>query len=76
MAYRYRCGTCRATIAARTPGEAAAARDRHRAIVHGGLVPDAEEMTGGVGSGAPPARLLLGVVAVLVAMIIARVLGH
>ncbi|MFG2833145.1 hypothetical protein ACGFWI_37865 [Streptomyces sp. NPDC048434] len=71
MAYRYRCGTCRPTVAARTPEGAAAARDRHRAIVHG-----AEEMAGGSGSSAPSARLLLGVVVVLVAMLIARVLGH
>lgn len=53
--FQYRCGSCRASAPlSRTRREAEEVRERHRATVHGGLVPDGEELLsvpGGVPGG-------------------------
>lgn len=56
MRYVYRCGSCRASAPpAATQQDAEAARDEHRATVHGGLVPAGEEIVR-ARSTAPAAR--------------------
>ncbi|MFI1169191.1 hypothetical protein ACH4UM_37930 [Streptomyces sp. NPDC020801] len=46
MAYAYRCGTCRTTSPA-APNRRSAEDEcnRHRNLVHGGHIPDGEEIT-------------------------------
>lgn len=43
--YRYRCGECHASSTpVRTLGQVYAVRDMHRDLIHGGLVPDGEQI--------------------------------
>lgn len=75
--YCYRCGTCRTTsVPVATKVEQLAERDQHRRRVHGGHVPDEEQLLrrrrpGPAGS-LRPAVLAVVVLAVLLLSLITR----
>lgn len=82
--YRYRCGQCRASSPPTvTREEAEAHRDHHRASVHGGLVPDGEDIEPVRGATARDAdarylstrAVLLGIAVLALASLISRILG-
>ncbi|MFD8549778.1 hypothetical protein [Streptomyces sp. NPDC059649] len=82
MSYRYQCRACRASMVVDSREEAEHVRTLHRAVEHGGLAPDGEELLPSavpVPQGPPPvstrkALLLLGVLAAV--LVVARLLSH
>ncbi len=44
MAHRYHCGTCRSSSASGGRRAVLAARQHHRDTVHGGFIPDGEQL--------------------------------
>jgi len=79
--WHYRCGQCRATSPPVTRSEAERLRQEHRTIVHGGLVPDDEQLLHiTAGRSAEPyvstRAALIGLGILAAATGITRVLGH
>ncbi|MFE0689005.1 hypothetical protein ACFV0Z_12765 [Streptomyces xiamenensis] len=76
MAYRYRCRICRTsshTVNSLT--EARTARDHHRAVAHGGLVPDGDAIQSETGR--PTGRqLIAGVLVLLVLAVLGWLRTH
>lgn len=76
MTWRYRCERCEMTSPAVADRQAAEQlRDRHRDVVHGGLIPDAEEMWPETGLSLPARRMLIGMGVGSAVLLIARWLG-
>lgn len=75
--YCYRCGTCRTTsVPVATKVEQLAERDQHRRRVHGGHVPDEEQLLRRRRPGPADFRPIALVLVVLVVLLLSLIAQH